>query len=158
MEKNNFPEMDVRKKKRGEKRRRKKKGALRKDGHERSDQGRKLLPSQDRKQFHGTLPDTPIKSVVEPRPDCLLCGKTIENIAEAVSAGENGFYHFDCIMDKIKEEEHLGADEKLSYIGEGNFGIFTTDAEGKLILQKKINVESPETYQQMKQYVENQKQ
>ena len=61
-----------------------------------------------------------------PVPDCARCGKPINNIHTAISDSTTGSpVHFDCIIKELTEKERLGPDERISYIGNGCFGVVT---------------------------------
>jgi hypothetical protein len=84
----------------------------------RSDKNHRIL--SDRPQW------TPPQIPSEPLPvlECQYCGKPIRDIASAVAdKGNNNAVHFDCIIAKITEEEHLERGESIAYIGGGRFGI-----------------------------------
>lgn len=117
--------------------------------------GLDLLPTQKSKTPRSSLPLKKIKRVIEPHVICAFCGEKIDNIASAIK-GSNAdeFFHFDCIIKKLSQEEKLNEGEKISYIGRGSFGIIGKDEEGKLIIRKTIAVETPEVFSDMKKYVE----
>jgi hypothetical protein len=93
--------------------------------------------------------------VTEPLHKCSLCGKTIENIAEAISESEpKTFSHFDCVLQKIAKQENLGENQKISYIGKGIFAVVESDNKGNFQFLKKIVYEEPEKFEAMKLYVE----
>lgn len=99
-----------------------------------------------------------VPMVQEPIPTCALCGKPIDAITQAICGPEAGtFNHFDCVLRKIAEDEHLLPTQKVSYIGRGVFAIVETDAEGHFVFVKRIPFESPETFQSMKRFVEEHK-
>ena len=76
--------------------------------------------------------------VTEPLHKCSLCGKTIENIAEAISESEpKTFSHFDCVLQKIAKQENLGENQKISYIGKGIFAVVESDNKGNFQFLKK---------------------
>lgn len=59
-----------------------------------------------------------------PKPTCPRCGEIIEDLASAMSDRQSGEpAHFDCVLKSLEEQEHLGADEKIVYIGGGRFGV-----------------------------------
>ncbi|HLW21871.1 MAG TPA: hypothetical protein VKZ39_01670 [Sphaerochaetaceae bacterium] len=116
-------------------------------------------PSQEKKRRpeHSHAPII-VPKVQEPVPECAFCEKPIEAIAQAISGAEPGiFYHFDCVLRKIAEDEKLAPTQKVSYIGKGVFAVVDTDTDGKFIIVKRIPFESPENFAAMKQFVEEQK-
>lgn len=99
-----------------------------------------------------------VPMVQEPVPECALCGKPIDAIAQAICGpGEGIFNHFDCVLRKIAEDERLLPTQKVSYIGRGVFAIVETDEQGHFVFVKRIPYESPETFQSMKRFVEEHK-
>ncbi|MCL2197115.1 MAG: hypothetical protein FWB77_05820 [Treponema sp.] len=65
------------------------------------------------------LPENPITT-----PDCVWCGKPIKDITTAISDKESGRpVHFDCVLTRIGEMEHLELNDSVCYIGGGRFGI-----------------------------------
>lgn len=105
-------------------------------------------------EHHSNIPILPVKSVQEPGSVCPMCGERIETIASAM-LNENGEYvHFDCVLARLKEEENLKENQVLSYIGSGRFGVCEKNDEGKWIIVKTIQYETPEKNKAMKEYVE----
>lgn len=94
----------------------------------------------------------PQKSRVErPKQElktCKICGKPIFDLAGALASREDGEpIHFDCAMEILAKEEHLASDEKLMYIGSGQFGVCAHTAGGKLEIRRKIRWEAAGTPQ-----------
>lgn len=55
---------------------------------------------------------------------CPMCGQAITDIASAMADKASGKpIHFDCALNKVKESETLGENEKVSYIGQGRFAV-----------------------------------
>ncbi|MBB6479116.1 hypothetical protein [Spirochaeta isovalerica] len=80
-------------------------------------------------------------------PDCALCGNPIRDISAAMNdpSGENPV-HFDCIVKQLSEKETLGNQEKIVYLGSGNFGVVRILNNRKFEILKKIPYEeNPET-------------
>ena len=99
-----------------------------------------------------------VPMVHEPVPTCALCGKPIDAIAQAICGPEpETFNHFDCVLRKIADDEHVKPHQKVSYIGRGVFAIVETDEQGRFVFVKRIPFESPEIFQSMKRYVEDHK-
>lgn len=103
---------------------------------------------------HIQFEEVEVPQVHEPKPLCAICGNPIELIAEAITEPDGGYSHFDCVIAKLKEQEHVTDDEKLSYVGHGNFAVFTRDEEGHLVIKTRIPYESKESYEGMKKFVE----
>jgi len=91
--------------------------------------------------------------VVEPHPLCVICGKKIETIADAISEGKGEYSHFSCVIDKIGKQEKINENQKVSYLGKGTFGIIETK-DGKFSILKKIDYETQESFSAMKHFVE----
>ncbi|MDR2793931.1 MAG: hypothetical protein LBB61_09770 [Treponema sp.] len=59
-----------------------------------------------------------------PIPSCSCCGKPIRDIATAVDDKTSGApAHFDCILRRLIETEHIEKGDTIAYIGGGRFGI-----------------------------------
>lgn len=115
-------------------------------------------PKEKSRKPNKNFPAIVVPKVKEPVPDCALCGKPIEGIAQAICGPQpDSFNHFDCVLRKIEEDEHVLPKQKVSYIGKGVFAIIETDEEGKFVIVKRIPFESSETFTAMKRYVEEQK-
>jgi hypothetical protein len=55
---------------------------------------------------------------------CPCCGKTIDIIAEALRDKESGEpIHFDCALEKLREQEKISPTERIAYIGKGRFAV-----------------------------------
>lgn len=55
---------------------------------------------------------------------CPICNAAITDIASAMSDKASGKpAHFECILEKVKSAEQIGENEKISYIGQGRFGV-----------------------------------
>lgn len=118
--------------------------------------GEKGNPSQQTRR-HIAFEDLEVPQVKEPCPTCSICGKPIETIADAISEPNGSFSHFDCVIAKIREQERVTPEETVSYIGHGNFAVFTKDEEGKFVIKTRIAYESKDSYDSMKKFVEGTK-
>jgi len=107
-----------------------------------------------KKSRHSNMPDVEIKSINEPRPVCVLCGKTIDSIANAISEPDGGYSHFDCVIDKIRNDYNVTEPDVVSYIGQGRFGICSKDSNGNYIIKQRINYEPTDSFLAMKKFVE----
>ncbi|MBP5161488.1 MAG: hypothetical protein ILP16_00710 [Spirochaetales bacterium] len=136
-------------------RNRKKKKNSRK-GNESGQQAQQSQSAQNMKK-HMTFDELAVPQVNEPRPQCRICGEPIEFIAEAIGESDGGFSHFDCVISKLKEQENVREGEYISYIGHGNFAVFTKDEEGHFVIKTRIPYESKENYDGAKKYVEGTK-
>ncbi|MBQ1643175.1 MAG: hypothetical protein II103_01450 [Treponema sp.] len=59
----------------------------------------------------------------ENRPLCAHCGQPITDMASALALQNGNPIHFDCALEIIDGQEKLGEGEKISYIGQGRFGV-----------------------------------
>lgn len=116
----------------------------------RNKHNRKFVPTRP----HMDIPEVEVKKVKEPRPVCSICGEPIESIIEAITESDGNYSHFDCVIDKIKNEYKVSENEKVSYIGQGNFAVFVIDEEGKFTIKEKITYESANSFDSMKKFVE----
>lgn len=78
-------------------------------------------------------------------PDCAVCGKAIRDVSAAMNdpAGEKPA-HFDCVLKMLTEKEELGNQEKVIYLGSGNFGVVKVYNNKKFEILRKITYENPE--------------
>lgn len=106
---------------------------------------------------HVILPEVEVKMIKEPRPLCSICSEPIESIIEAITEPDGRYSHFDCVLNKLTKEHNVGKNEKLSYIGQGNFAVFTKNEEGNFVIKEKITYESANSFDGMKKYVEGTK-
>ena len=78
-------------------------------------------------------------------PDCSICNKTIRDISAAMTDIETDKpAHFDCIIKKLSDSETIGKQEKMIYLGSGNFGIVKIINNKKFEIIKKIQYEAAE--------------
>jgi len=69
-----------------------------------------------------TAPQPPANPIAT--PDCPWCKKPIKDIASALSDKDTGNpVHFDCVLARITEMEHLETNDSVCYLGGGRFGI-----------------------------------
>ena len=55
---------------------------------------------------------------------CPYCGEPIKDITVAVASKETGEpAHFDCVLKLLEESEPRAENEKIIYIGQGNFAV-----------------------------------
>lgn len=113
---------------------------------------------ESEKTFRSQVEEIEIRRIKEPRPICVHCGEPIEAICEAISEGEGNFSHFSCVINDIKERYHVEEPDKVSYIGGGCFAIISTDPQTKKFsIREKIAYETPESFSNMKKFVEDSK-
>ncbi|MGB9621316.1 MAG: hypothetical protein ACP5PT_02885 [Brevinematia bacterium] len=71
---------------------------------------------------------------------CEICGRNTYQDPSNIVFGDKVF-HFDCVLNKIREIFVIPEDEKIIYLGSGNFGIFwESKSSKKLEILKKVNV------------------
>lgn len=97
-----------------------------------------------------------VPKIQEPMVECSICGQTIKEIADAISEPDGTFSHFNCVIKKISDSYELKPNQKVSYLGKGNFGIVENN-EGVFTIVERIAYESPESYVAMKNFVESTK-
>ncbi len=57
-------------------------------------------------------------------PVCEICGEPITDLASAINnKGSMNPVHFDCVLNKLSEQENPGPNEKVTYIGNGKFAV-----------------------------------
>ena len=65
-----------------------------------------------------------IKEIKSREVICPKCGQPITDISSAITDKESGKpAHFDCILNQVKQPEHVGENEKIAYIGQGRFAV-----------------------------------
>ncbi len=58
------------------------------------------------------------------KPICPKCGLPIADVGSALMSREDGSpVHFDCALAVLSERERLADNERLTYIGQGRFGV-----------------------------------
>ena len=112
---------------------------------------------QQQAKKHMVFDELDVPQINEPRPVCHICGQSIDFIAEAISEADGSFSHFDCVLNKLREEYQVKEDETLSYVGHGNFAVFTKDGDGHYVVKTRIPYESKESFDSAKKYVEGSK-
>ena len=94
--------------------------------YERRQERRHLLNSVNPKEIEENR--IAIQAFKENVLACEICGEAITDIASAISnKGSANPVHFDCVISKLSEAEHLGLNEKIAYIGQGRFGLLHFD-------------------------------
>ncbi len=149
-----------RKKNQDQKKRHKQRGGRAQDQQQGSRQSEPAFSLQRKPQpvHRSNMPSVYVPRLQEPLPVCAICGRPIENIASAVSGPLPETYnHFDCVLAKIAEEEHVQPPCKVSYIGRGTFAVIEMQKDGSFVIQKRIVYESAETFSAMKRFVEENK-
>lgn len=104
--------------------------------------------------FHSSIPIPPPKTIREPLPVCPDCNERIQGIAESFSLPDGQFIHFDCMLRRVRDKEHLQEGQSISYIGHGNFAVVEKTEDGRYVIVRTIPVEDDKAYKDMKEYVE----
>lgn len=72
-------------------------------------------------------------------PVCPYCKNLVRDLNTAIAAEESGEpAHFDCVLKQIESRETLEKDEKISYLGNGKFGITKLHSKNKRFSIRKI--------------------
>lgn len=77
--------------------------------------------------------------------ECPVCGKLVRDVATAIANKVTKEpTHFECVVQEIALEEELKENQRICYLGQGNFGIVTVkDKSGNnFTIEKKIPYES----------------
>jgi len=113
---------------------------------------------QQKQRTRMIFDDIEVPQVVEPHPNCSICGQPIESIAEAISEKGGLLSHFDCVLEKLREIEHVEEPDSISYVGQGNFAVVSKTFEGNYFIKKRIPYESNDDFLKVKKQVEESKQ
>jgi hypothetical protein len=75
---------------------------------------------------------------------CKKCGRIISDMINSISDKEkNEYYHFDCIIEELKLEYEVNANQRIAYTGSGTFAVIediVQDGRKKFIIKKNIEV------------------
>ncbi len=84
-----------------------------------------------------------------PELECPICKKNIRYLASAICLEKDKSpAHFDCVIEKLRQENELMDKERICYLGNGSFGIIKS-VEGNspsFFIRKRIQFEEPETH------------
>lgn len=65
-----------------------------------------------------------IKELKQREVICPKCGKLIDDLASALAdRGTGNPVHFDCVLEELQKGETLGAQQQVTYIGQGRFAV-----------------------------------
>lgn len=65
-----------------------------------------------------------IKAMKAKSPECPMCHQPITELVTALADKESGEpVHFDCVLNKLQEQEKLLPGQKITYIGQGRFAV-----------------------------------
>ena len=103
------------------------------NGQKKNGQGKESEAKKSGFQFNHTLYEDPeaekerVKSIQEIKGRdvrCAMCGEPISDIASSIADKASGNpVHFDCVLNRLKETEPTGENEKIAYIGQGRFAV-----------------------------------
>ncbi|MGI9256542.1 MAG: hypothetical protein ACR2PY_06365 [Salinispira sp.] len=109
-----------------------------------SEKQNRHIAQRDRQPAYVYLPPPVPEKEYDP---CPISGEVIDNIYIAISDPDSGRpARFDKVLEHIGQQEALSSEQRLAYIGAGNFGILENKTEnGRLQIQlmKKIPYEDP---------------
>ncbi len=78
----------------------------------------------EQKPFKSNLKDSPVESPRLDTPNCAYCGEPIYDLPSAMCDRDTlQPVHFDCVLKKLNDDETLNENEKITYIGQGRFGV-----------------------------------
>ena len=103
---------------------------------------------RNNRKYTGRNDDQPRKQTRAPLKDygvCPYCSKTITDINSAIADKlTEEPVHFECIIERIAEQEEVSKDEKIVYLGGGSFGIVqlrNTNSRVPFFIRKRIQYE-----------------
>lgn len=86
---------------------------------------------------------------------CPMCGQIISDVASSLSDKISGEpVHFDCAIQKVRENENLNEGEKISYIGQGRFAVIHFENpkdQKKFSIKKIIEWENKDSHSQWRE-------
>ncbi len=96
-----------------------------------------------------------------PPVNCSICGKAIDSIAQTIGGpAKDEFSHFDCAIRTLSENETIQSDQKICYIGNGDFAIIEYNKKnfsGGFSVVKRISYENQEMKSSVKKLVSDRK-
>lgn len=84
------------------------------------------------------------KLKMSPPKTCAICQKPIFDLAGAIADKESGEpVHFDCAIERISKAESLAPNEKVVYIGAGNFAVveYKNGIDGAFTVKRRFHWE-----------------
>ncbi|MGL4982997.1 MAG: hypothetical protein ACRC4W_09155 [Treponemataceae bacterium] len=85
---------------------------------------KKKQGSKNNTHHKRAAPEPVIRRINYPKVVCAKCGEIIQDITSALTDKQTGGpAHFDCILRFLQGAEQLAANEKITYIGQGRFGV-----------------------------------
>lgn len=78
---------------------------------------------------------------------CPVCGEGVKELTSAIEYNGQGPTHFDCVLRDIGKQENIKENQKVVYLGSGNFGVIENkknEAGVPFTLIKSIEVEDRE--------------
>lgn len=84
---------------------------------------------------------------------CRLCNKPIGLLHNAI-CNEEGYEHFDCVLQKLSLEKGLKQGQKISYVGKGNFAVVEMDENKTWKIIESFNYEATKENQAFKKEIQ----
>ena len=95
-------------------------------------------------------PEKPVYEDME----CSLCGKMITEMITALpNPADNKPAHFECVLNHVSEREEIRENEKIVYMGSGNFAVVDEKEyqQKEWIIKRKIRLEPMESPMEWKE-------
>ncbi|MBC8343720.1 MAG: hypothetical protein H8E61_07040, partial [Bacteroidetes bacterium] len=119
------------------------------------------VKSRNRNRNRKNFRKPKIKKQKLPSVNCSICGKVIDTIAQTIGGpAKDEFSHFDCAIRTLSENENLKSDQKICYIGNGDFAIIEYNKKnfsGGFSVVKRISYENQEMKTSVKKLVSDRK-
>lgn len=94
----------------------------RRGGGERSTGKKQRLPPKVQQELYEV--QAAIQEFKQKQIICARCGEPISDVISALADRETGNpVHFDCVLDYLRETEHIKENESITYIGQGRFAV-----------------------------------
>ncbi|WP_455381206.1 hypothetical protein [Salinispira pacifica] len=91
------------------------------------------------------MPDPPPKREYG---SCPICSQPMRDIQSAIAFPPgNEPAHFECVVRRIGEDEHISSGERVVYLGNGSFGIVEDQSaagDSKYVIKRRIQFEEPD--------------
>jgi len=102
-------------------------------------------------------PEEPIVPYEMPQLECALCQKTIDDASSAIAFGPEGHpAHFECVQERLQNQEELSSEEKLVYVGNGQFGVVEQNRQGSFTVKRRIPVEPKDDMPEWRRSIKSQ--
>jgi len=116
-------------------------------------QERTAPPPRPRREINADLPREIKFRMPEPPPKreydvCPICSLPMRDIHSAIAYPPSDQpAHFECVVSRIAEDEHLAPGERVVYLGHGSFGIVQDQSQqgkSRYVVRKRIQFEETE--------------